>query len=207
MTPGIEENNSNCECHIDSTLCSGIFTVRWGSAVELKVTGKKVVVKGKKNKIKLKTPIISIENFQRISKMNVVFQLLSIGLARNKNNKTKKSLVKCYYLYFYYSSISYRTYYQFLLNLNTVCLQRPYYLYPFYLCYTRSDSTLCCSLQRIFNCNATLGQHTHTLGNITPIVCGRTTYTYARIIGSCTHVEQVLIASHMRHFSQESGSP
>lgn len=129
---------------------------------------------------------------------------------QGKPKTTKKSLVKCCcYLYCFITSAFHtvHTYHQFLLNMSKVCLQRPYYLYPFYLCYTWSGSTLCCSLRRIFNCNATLGQHTHTLGNITPMVCGRTTYTYARIIGSCTHVEQVLIASHTRHFSRECGSP
>lgn len=50
VTPGVEENNSNCECHIDSTLCSGIFTVRLGSAVELKVGAMKVIRGGKKEK-------------------------------------------------------------------------------------------------------------------------------------------------------------
>jgi len=35
VTPGLEGNNSNCGCHIDSILCPGIFTVRLGSAVKI----------------------------------------------------------------------------------------------------------------------------------------------------------------------------
>lgn len=75
------------------------------------------------------------------------------------------------------------------------------------LCSTWPGSALGSSLQRIFSCNASGTIHTHTPRIITPVMCRTTTHTYARIIGSRAHVEQVLIASHTQHFPRECSSP